>query len=119
MNNNLDSFTILDEAHQLGVKISNIDYVSRYIQIEKMVSEHIRIQTLLTQLKEITDEKAYNKVYDELHSIPIFSEYIELQTQVENYLKDLINILVKAVSPNILLKEKQHGGCGNCTGCSN
>jgi cell fate (sporulation/competence/biofilm development) regulator YmcA (YheA/YmcA/DUF963 family) len=119
MNNNLDPIRILDIAHQLGLKISNIDYVARYIQIEKMVSEHIRIQTLLTKLKATDDETSYNILYDELHSIPIFSEYIELQTQVENYLKDLINILVKAVSPNISLKEKHDGGCGNCTGCNN
>ena len=113
---NYDSLEVLDRANDLGLQIAEIDFIKRYRQIEQQVTEHGRIQQLLEQLKRSRHEE-YQATYDELMAIPLFSEYIDLQKDVESYLKDVISILVKSVSPKISLDEKQQGGCGGCHGC--
>lgn len=111
------STDLLDEAHQLGQKIAAIDFIERYRILESKVEEHAKIQALLEQLRTSAGSD-YTVTREALLEIPLFAEYIELQQQVEGYLKDVIYIFVSAVSPKIVLQEKSHsGGCHQCHEC--
>ncbi|OEF96015.1 YlbF family regulator [Desulfuribacillus alkaliarsenatis] len=116
MENNFDPMELLNKAHSLGLEIAELDFVRQYRDLEKQINDNDKIQHLLSIMKESNQEE-YKQIYEELLSIPLFSEYIELQQEVEEYLKNLIHIFVKAVSPNIMVNDHAKGGCNHCSGC--
>ncbi|OEH84789.1 hypothetical protein BHU72_08115 [Desulfuribacillus stibiiarsenatis] len=125
-NDSIETVAILDEVEQLAKKLSNVEFIQRYKRVEELVNQHDTIQKLLKDLKNaqyasidsVQKQSVIDHLYKQLMDNPLFSEYMELQEQVENFLKDTIYIFTKTISPNISINEKSSGGCGGgCGGC--
>lgn len=116
MSNDPQILTMVEQANQFGKQLAQVEFIQRYQKIEEQVENHLRIQELLQQLKK-ADARSYQTIYDQLMSIPLFSEYIDSQEQVEAFLKNILGTIIKGISPKISLQEKSKGGCSHCSGC--
>lgn len=116
MSNDPLILTMLEQANQFGKQLAQVEFIQKYQKIEEQVENHSKIQELLQQLKK-ADANSYQTIYEQLMSIPLFSEYIDSQEQVEAFLKHILGAIVIGVSPKISLQEKNKGGCSHCSGC--
>ncbi|EJL39424.1 hypothetical protein BAG01nite_07750 [Brevibacillus agri] len=134
---------ILDKARELAAMISRTNEVDFFKRAELQIKHNERVQDLIDKLKQKQKqmvmfesinkpelvkkvEEEYNKLHEELDSIPIVTEFKQSQVDVNDLLQMVTNVITNTVSERIILDtggnpltgetgggpEKKHsGGC--------
>ena len=88
--------------------INNIladEKVIRYKELEKIVNSNKKLKKLLSKnnaLKEL--EKNYDIKMNEIVEYPLLSEYLMLQTEINQFLSDFTNIVEKGIMKDLTTK---------------
>ncbi|MFD2371395.1 RicAFT regulatory complex protein RicA family protein [Brevibacillus sp. GCM10020057] len=134
---------ILDKARELATMISRTSEVDFYKRAEQQIKHNERVQHLIDALKQKQKqlvmfesinkpelvkkvEEEFNKLQEELDSIPIVTEFKQSQIDVNDLLQMVTHVITNTVSERIILdtggnpltgetgggpEKKREGGC--------
>lgn len=134
---------ILDKARELATMISRTSEVDFYKRAEQQIKHNERVQNLIDALKQKQKqlvmfesinkpelvkkvEEEFNKLQEELDSIPIVTEFKQSQVDVNDLLQMVTHVITNTVSERIILdtggnpltgetgggpEKKREGGC--------
>lgn len=129
---------VIEKAKQLGDLLCQADEVRDYLQAEKKVNEHEKVQHLIAEIKrkqkeivafeQLRNEKMINQVQaeldelnEQLDDIPVVQTFRQSQADVNYLLQLTVQIIADKVSEKIHIEtggEVASGGCGSGCGCS-
>lgn len=118
----MEEFTredVLIEAKKLARMLANTEEIERFKQVEAKVNESNKVQRLITKIKTLQKQAVNLQAYEkeaalkivedaidesqaELDSIPIVSEFQEIQTTVNDVLQLVSGTIAREVTNHII-----------------
>lgn len=110
---------VLTEAKKLAEMLANTEEIERFKQVEAKVNESNKVQRLITKIKTLQKQAVNLQAYEkqaalkivedaideaqaELDSIPIVSEFQEIQTTVIDVLQLVSGTIAREVTNHII-----------------
>ncbi|GBF11335.1 YlbF family regulator [Tepidibacillus infernus] len=118
----MDREQILEKVKELANSICEQEEIQIYQKAERQIKHHRRIQELIVLIKkkqqELVNAKHLKKtnyikqleneldlLNNELHSIPLVSQYQQNQREINRYLQSIIKLLKEQISDQLLFDE--------------
>lgn len=100
----------MSEKEKLIQMIEEHPEINRYKRIEKLINENKTLKSKMAQLKSIqkqlvnakhiqkkeaieTFQKQYDQLYEELESYPLMSDYLALQSEINEIMQSIVAII--------------------------
>lgn len=110
---------VLKEAKSLAEMLANTEEIERFKEVEAKINANQKVQRLVTKVKTLQQqavnlqayekkaalkvvEEAIDEAQAELDSIPIVSEFQEIQTTVNNVLQLVSGTIAREVTNHII-----------------